>query len=128
MGEEELKMKTKLYKVNKDTLLKDMPDLLYKLKVDYNFWFSGTLCRPKKKITELVEKTKNRHRITVYLYEDKSVYFVIFCKNKTDIYYCNDYQGDNNDNRVLYFVRKLKKYYLKASKEYEIRELQTDCN
>lgn len=121
-------MKTKLYKVDKDTLLKEMPELLYKLKVEYNFWWGMTLCRPKKKITELVEKTKNRHRVTVYLYEDKSLYFVIYCNKKTDIYYCNDYKDDKNDNRVLYFIRKLKKYYLEASKEYEIRELQADTN
>lgn len=116
------KIKTKFYKINKEDLLKDLPERLYLLKVNYNFWFGGILCRAKKDITELVNRTRNRHRITVYLYEDRSLYFVIYANKFTEVYYCNEYTNDKSDSRVLYFMRKLKRYYLKASKEYEIQQ------
>ena len=105
--------------LKKEALLKEMPEMFYNLKVNYNFYWSLFVSRISRDILEVVKakQDKNKHKIVVYL-RDKRVFVVVYKKKGPDIYYCNEYRNDKNDNRIKYFVRKLRRAYRKAEDDY----------
>ena len=105
-------------KLTKDEWLSEMPELIYMLKKDYGFYYSGFPCRITKDILEVASNKKHKHKLILYQSE-KRFFLVVFRKNDSVIYYTEEYSKDENWNRIRYFENKFKKYYDKAAKELE---------
>ena len=97
-----------------------MPKLIYKLKLDYNFYFSGYYSNIKRDILEIVKNPKNKHKIAIYC-KDNRFWLVVYRKGSPDIYYISEYKKDAKTSRISYFMRKFRKSYKKAEAEYEER-------
>ena len=106
--------------LNKEERLSEMPELIYNLKLNYNFYFSGFYTNIKKDILEIVKNQKHNHKIAIYN-KDNRFWLVVYRKGSPDIYYTAEYKKDTNNSRISYFMRKFKKSYKKAEAEYESR-------
>lgn len=111
--------------LNKEQWLTEMPELIYKLKFNYNFYFSGCYATIKKDILEIIKNPKNKHKIAVYN-KDKRFFLVVYRKGSPDIYTCTEYKNDTKQNRISYFMRKFRKSYQKAEAEYEQEQLRNN--
>ena len=107
--------------LNKEEWLSEMPKLIYNLKLNYNFYFSGFYTRIKKDILEIVKNPKHKHKIAVYT-KDNRFWLVVYRKGSPDIYYTAEYKKDSKPNRIRYFMRKFRKSYEKAEAEYDQNE------
>lgn len=107
--------------LNKEQWLTEMPELIYKLKVNYNFYFSGYYATIRKDILEIIKNPKNKHKIAVYN-KDNRFWLVVYRKGSPDIYYTAEYKNDAKQGRVNYFMKKFRKSYQKAEADYEYRE------
>lgn len=105
-------------KLNKEEWLTEMPKLIYKLKLNYNFYFNGCYSIIKKDILEIVKNPKNKHKISIYN-KDNRFFLVVYRKGSPDIYVCTEYKNDTNSNRIKYFMKKFGKSYRKAEEAYE---------
>lgn len=110
--------------LTKEEWLKEMPELIYRLKLNYNFYFSGYYSNIKRDILDIVKNPKNKHKIAVYA-KDNRFWLVVYRKGSPDIYYVSEYKKDVKTSRISYFMRKFRKSYKKAEAEYEER-LYTD--
>ena len=134
-----MQYKIEFKKQTRKEWLKEMPDVIYRLKKDYNFYYSCN--RPaliKKEITEIINKgyERNRHKIVLYQRERRQVYLVVYAKKTVTVYYCNEYAYEQdlqyvdldgkptgstgNKNQWAAIKRFMKKFYLayeKAVKE-----------
>lgn len=109
--------------LNKDEWLTEIPHLIYNLKVNYNFYFSGYYSTISKDILEIVKNPKHKHKIAVYKSsKDNRFFLVVYRKGSPDIYYTPEYKNDTKQSRISYFMRKFRKSYKKAEAEYESRE------
>ena len=106
--------------LNKEEWLSEMPELIYNLKLNYNFYFSGFYTKIKKDILEIIKNPKNKHKIAVYT-KDNRFWLVVYRKGSPDIYYTPEYKKDTNNSRISYFMKKFRKSYEKAEAEYESR-------
>ena len=106
--------------LNKEDWLNEMPKLIYDLKLNYNFYFSGFYTRIKKDILEIINNPKNKHKISIYN-KDNRFWLVVYKKGPPDIYYTAEYKKDTNSSRISYFMKKFRKSYEEAEKEYESR-------
>ena len=106
--------------LNKEEWLSEMPELIYNLKLNYNFYFSGFYTRIKKDILEVIKNPKHKHKIAVYT-KDNRFWLVVYRKGSPDIYYTAEYKKDITQARINYFMRKFRKSYKKAEAEYESR-------
>ena len=104
--------------LNKEEWLSEMPELIYNLKLNYNFYFSGFYTKIKKDILEIIKNPKHKHKIAVYT-KDNRFWLVVYRKGSPDIYYTAEYKKDTNKSRISYFIRKFRKSYKKAEVEYE---------
>ena len=104
-----------------------MPELIYKLKSKYNFYFSGFYTHISKDILDIVKNPKNKHKISVYN-KDNRFFLVVYSKRGADIYYIAEYKDDKNTNRIRYFMQKFNKSYKKAEEAYELQQFQTEIN
>ena len=111
--------------LNKEEWLSEMPELIHNLKLNYNFYFSGFYTRIKKDILEIVKNPKNKHKISIYT-KDNRFFLVVYGKGSTDIYYTAEYKKDTNNSRISYFMKKFRKSYEEAEKEYE-ENIIKDC-
>ena len=105
-------------KLTKEEWLTEMPDLIYKLKKDYGFYYSGFPVRISKDILEIIKNPKNKHKVVLYN-KDQKFFLVVYRKNDCVIYYTTEYMEDEKWNRISYFTKKFKKFYTKAEKELE---------
>ena len=103
---------------NKDEWLTEIPKLIYKLKKEYSFYYSGFNTRITKDILDVINPKKHKHKIVLYNKENK-FFLVVYRKNDTIIYYTNEYRQDKTFNRIRYFVKKFSAAYKKAEKELE---------
>ena len=103
--------------LNKEDWLNDMPKLIYNLKLNYNFYFSGFYTRIKKDILEIIKNPKNKHKISIYN-KDNRFWLVVYKKESPDIYYTAEYKKDTNNSRISYFMKKFRKSYEKAESDY----------
>ena len=106
--------------LNKEEWLSEMPELIYNLKLNYNFYFSGFYTKINKDILEIIKNPKHKHKIAVYT-KDNRFWLVVYRKGSPDIYYTAEYKKDTNTSRINYFMRKFRKSYKKAEAEYESR-------
>ena len=106
--------------LNKEEWLSEMPELIYNLKLNYNFYFSGFYTKIKKDILEIIKNQKNKHKISIYN-KDNRFWLVVYRKGSPDIYYTAEYKKDTNSSRISYFMKKFRKSYEKAEVEYESR-------
>lgn len=123
--ENDLKI-TKVY-CDRDKWLKVLPDIIYKLKKEYNFrmystgLFGYTCIHKFESIEEFVSKkhSKNTHKMILYRSDGLRYYFVIYSKKNPTVYICDAYKsGDTNCwNRVKRFIKKFYDAYDKAEKE-----------
>ena len=104
--------------LNKEEWLNEIPELIYNLKLNYNFYFSGFYTKIKKDILEIIKNPKNKHKISIYT-KDNRFWLVVYRKGSPDIYYTAEYKKDTNNNRISYFMKKFNKSYEKAEVEYE---------
>lgn len=111
--------------LNKEQWLNEMPKLIYNLKLNYNFYFSGFYTKIRRDILEVVKNPKNKHKIAIYN-KDNRFWLVVYKKGSPDIYYTAEYKKDTNNNRISYFIRKFRKSYKKAEEEYE-ENIIKDC-
>ena len=108
----------------KDEWLVEIPKLIYKLKKDYGFYYSGFSTRITKDILEVINPKKHRHKIVLYNKAGK-FFLVVYRKNDTVIYYTNEYINDIKYSRIRYFINKFSDAYKRAEKELE-NELFSD--
>lgn len=106
-----------MIEIKKDQWLKEVPQLIYNLKVNYNFYFSGFYTHINRDILEIVKNPKNKHKISIYNRNNR-FFLVIYKKAGPDIYYCNDYK-EAKQSTINYFMRKFRKSYNKAEADYE---------
>ena len=106
--------------LNKEEWLSEMPELIYNLKLNYNFYFSGFYTKIKKDILEIIKNQKNKHKISIYN-KDNRFWLVVYRKGSPDIYYTAEYKKDTSSSRISYFMKKFRKSYEEAEKEYESR-------
>ena len=111
--------------LNKDEWLNDIPKLIYNLKLNYNFYFSGFYTKIKKDILDIVKNPKNKHKISIYN-KDNRFWLVVYKKGSPEIYYTAEYKKDTNSSRISYFMKKFRKRYEEAEKEYE-KNIIKDC-
>ena len=111
--------------LNKEEWLSEMPKLIYNLKLNYNFYFSGFYTRIKKDILEIIKNPKNKHKISIYN-KDNRFWLVVYKKGAADIYYTAEYKKDTSSSRISYFMKKFRKSYEKAEQEYE-ENIIKDC-
>ena len=111
--------------LNKEEWLTEMPHLIYHLKYNYNFYFSGFYSTIKKDILEIIKNPKNKHKIAIYN-KDNRFFLVVYKKGSPDIYTCTEYKNDTKQNRISYFMRKFRKSYQKAEAEYEQEQLRNN--
>lgn len=107
--------------LNKEEWLSEIPELIYNLKLNYNFYFSGFYTRIKKDILEIIKNPKNKHKISIYN-KDNRFWLVVYKKGTPDIYYTAEYKKDTSGSRISYFMKKFRKSYKKAEAEYESNE------
>lgn len=107
--------------IKKEDWLNKIPDLIYLLKVKYNFYFSGYYVNINKDILEVTLSAKHKHKIIIYN-RDNRFFLVIYKKSGPDIYYINEYRNDTKPNRISYFMNKFRRAYKKAEVEYEQKE------
>lgn len=112
-------------KLTKDEWLKEMPELIYKLKKEYGFYYSGCF-RISKDILEIIKNKKHKHKIVVYNHNQR-FFFVIYRKNDTVIYFTNEYRDDKNWNRIRYFEKKFSRAYARAERELEDEMFKADA-
>lgn len=106
--------------LNKEEWLNEMPQLIYNLKRNYNFYFSGFYVTITKDILDIVKNPKNKHKISIYKRaNDNRFFLVVYRKGSPDIYYTAEYKNDTSSNRIRYFMKKFEKSYKKAEAEYE---------
>jgi len=110
--------------LDKEAWLKEIPELIYKLKLNYNFYYSCFYARINKDIIEIVNKAKHKHKIILYN-KNNRFFLVVYKKNKTDIYCTTEYKNDTNNSRIRYFVKKFERAYKKAEHDYEVQQFQT---
>ena len=108
---------------SKEQWLKEMPELVYNLKLKYNFYFSGLFTKISRDIVEIVneKKEKNKHKFVLYI-KNQRLFLVLYRKGSPDIYICNDYKDlelKKFRNQLHYFLNKLNRAYKKAEAEYE---------
>lgn len=92
------------YKINfvkktRKEWLKEMPEVIYNLKKNYNFyWNGGGPSIIKNEITDIINKNynKNRHKIILYQKDRRQVYLVVYAKKTVTVYYCNEYAYEQN--------------------------------
>ena len=111
--------------LNKEEWLSEIPELIYNLKLNYNFYFSGFYTRIKKDILEIIKNPKNKHKISIYN-KDNRFWLVVYKKESPDIYYTAEYKKDTSNSRISYFMKKFRKSYEKAESEYE-ENIIKDC-
>ena len=104
--------------LSKEQWLTEMPELIYKLKLNYNFYFSGYYTTIRKDILEIIKNPKHKHKIAIYN-KDNRFFLVVYRKGSPDIYTCTEYKNDTKQSRISYFMRKFRKSYKKAEAEYE---------
>lgn len=104
--------------LTKEQWLSEIPDMIYKLKKDYGFYYSGFPVRITKDILDVINTKKHKHKIVLYG-KDQKYFLVVYRKNDTVIYYTTEYIKDSRYNRISYFTKKFKKFYNKAEKELE---------
>lgn len=106
--------------LSKEEWLSEMPELIYNLKLNYNFYFSGFYTKIKRDILDIVANSKHKHKIALYN-KDNRFFLVVYGKGSPDIYYTAEYKKDTSTNRINYFMKKFNKSYEKAEVEYESR-------
>ena len=111
--------------LNKEEWLSEMPKLIYDLKLNYNFYFSGFYTKIKKDILEIIKNPKNKHKISIYN-KDNRFWLVVYKKESPNIYYTAEYKKDTNNSRINYFMSKFRKSYERAEVEYENNIIE-DC-
>ena len=97
--------------VDKQGWLNYMPNLIETLSSQFHFYWSG-YCHHINELDTLIRKKKDWYRGRMALYKDEynKYYFVVYCKNKIDVYkliepYCTA------AGKQRYFIKKWKKKY-----------------
>ena len=115
-------------KISRQEWLNDIPDLIYYLKKAYNFYYNENVLVKTNDIKELVlrKHKKNKHKIIAYYNSYSYMYYlVVYCRDRIDIYYCDEYQGANW-SVIKYFLNKFSLASKKAGNEdYEEEQLFT---
>ena len=109
---------TRVKALTKEEWLTDIPCLIYKLKKEYGFYYSGGAYRITRDILEVIKNPKNKHKITLYR-NDRRFFLVVYRKNDTIIYFTNEYRNDKNWNRIRYFEKKFERAYARAERDLE---------
>lgn len=81
--------------------LKEMPEIIYNLKKNYNFYYGKRPIEIKRDIIDIVEENydKNRHKIILYKTKNRellSLYLVVYAKKTVTIYYCLEYRYEQD--------------------------------
>lgn len=114
----------KIYMTSKEWL-KEIPQLIKKLKLDYNFeyfrpseTFGYISLRKPATAVEVALRGKDRyaHRIVLYRTCSNRFWLMVFSKKNPTVYICEEYL-DRNWNRVRRFLNKFENAYNEAVKE-----------
>ena len=96
--------------VDKQGWLNFIPTMIETLNGQFHFYWSG-LCHHIKDLDTLIKKKKDWYRGKMALYYDEYMYyFVVYCKNKIDVYKLVDRYCDT-PGKQSYFIKKWKKHY-----------------
>lgn len=113
--------------LTKEQWLKDIPELIYKLKKNYGFYYSGFPIKITKDILDIIKNSKNKHKIVLYR-SGQRFFLVLYTKNSPSIYFTNEYRNDDNWNRIRYFEKKFSRAYKRAEKELENEQFNLPPN
>ena len=96
--------------VDKQGWLNFILTMIETLNGQFHFYWSG-LCHHIKDLDTLIKKKKDFYRGKMVLYyDDYMYYFVVYCKNKIDVYKLVDRYCDT-PGKQSYFIKKWKKHY-----------------
>ena len=96
--------------IDKQGWLNFIPTMIETLNGQFHFYWSG-LCHHIKDLDTLIKKKKDFYRGKMVLYYDEYMYyFVVYCKNKIDVYKLVDRYCDT-PGKQSYFIKKWKKHY-----------------
>jgi hypothetical protein len=113
--------------LNKDEWLNDIPKIIYTLKKNYGFYYSGMRVKTTKDILEVINPKKHRHKIVLYQ-RGQRYFLVIYKKSGPDIYFTNEYVKDEKWNRMKYFQDKFYRAYKKAERDLENEMYRDEIN
>lgn len=93
--------KINFVKLTRKEWLKELPEVIYNLKKNYNFYYSKRPIEIKRDIKDIVEENydRNRHKIILYRTKNRellSLYLVVYAKKTVTIYYCLEYRYEQN--------------------------------
>lgn len=116
----------KIY-TDKKLWMKEMGDLIYKLKRKYNFYYPNITAFITKNIFDVVKANNKKHYKKMILYWNTEIdyyYLVIYCTKKISIYVLTDEYSkskvrQNRYKSALTFICSFSKEYNKAVKECE---------
>lgn len=123
---EERQIKTiKLYTNRKDWT-KEIPELVYKLKHDYNFYYNDLCILIDKPLIDIINKNGHKHHHKILLYfnlEEDTYYLTIYKKYSIDTYVLKHYSAAKHYlsryRTAQTWIHKIKELYDKAAQEKE---------
>lgn len=110
-------------KQTKEEWLSNIPELIKRLKRDYNFYYSESYVNIHKSINEVISNhpEKKKHKIVLYKTAINIYYLVVYTKYNIKVYYCDEYI-DSSWGRQKYFIKKFSLAYQEAINELEYKD------
>ena len=96
---------------------KDMPELIYKLKKNYGFYYSGHYTSITRHIKDVLNPKKHKHKIILYE-NNKIFYLVVYRKSGPNVYYTDIFR-DSSWRRIYAFINLFKQEYNRAERDLE---------
>ena len=90
-------MDIKLVKMSKQQWEEEVPEIIFNLTHKYGFYYSQSFANITKMVQEIVSSKKDDYKSRMNLYTNRNTqqwYFVIYCKEKRTIYWCDEYKYD----------------------------------
>ena len=104
--------------LTKEEWFKDIPELIYKLKKNYGFYYSGQYASITRRITDVLDPKKHDHKIVLYE-NNKIFYLAVYRKSGPIVYYTDVFRDDSNWRRIYAFINLFKQEYNRAERELE---------
>lgn len=102
--------------LTKDKWFSDIPKLIYNLKRNYGFYYSGQHTSITRHITDVLDPKKHNHKIVLYE-NNKIFYLVVYRKAGPIVYYTDGFREDSNWRGIYAFKNLFKQEYDRAERE-----------
>ena len=97
--------------VTKEYWLRNLPKTIQVLSGKYHFYWSQ-LCHHVNNPEVTIKKKKDwyKGRLALYVTKEELYFFVVYCKDKIDVYYLEDSYIETKGQRD-YFIKNWKKFF-----------------